>query len=240
MTHTEKAPLIHSHEALKYNSAMVALAHDLLLMKTAATDPVFKKTWAELLDIYAQFQQQVITDNKLTVACARGCAFCCSHWVEDVYSFETALIADHLRAHLSIQEREELRSRLIADEAALIELQGIMDEKLAHVNNAQLSDIDRDELLLATYYQLNRCCPLIGDTGSCTVYSLRPFTCRAYYNFSKAHYCLPEFINDTDGSPTYLLEPEEDVSTLLDELHALHNTTGKTGLRSALADLLAD
>lgn len=234
-----KAPLHLNAAALALNAEMAALAKT-LLASSPNIDGAFRETWKALLAVYAHYQQEVIADNGLKPACSRGCAWCCSHWVEDVYSFEALLIAEDLKATLGADELAALRAQLADDEKALVVLHEIMGEKLAAIPEEELSDIDRDELLLASFYQLSRPCPLLDEKSECRAYELRPLTCRAYSNFTEARFCLPSHINETSDIPTYLLEPEEDVSLLLDEVHALFDTTGTTGLRSALGKLLGD
>jgi Fe-S-cluster containining protein len=94
-------------------------------------------------------------------------------------------------------------------------------------------DIDEIDLLLGVFYQQQRPCPLLDSEGSCSIYALRPLTCRMYLSFSPPALCAPEHINEQ--AMTYLLSVNDDANRLLDALHERFiRNNGDTGLRSAL------
>ena len=91
-----------------------------------------------------------------------------------------------------------------------------MEQKLIENRvNKEVSDLDTTDLLLASYYQLERPCALLSDNGICSIYEIRPLTCRIYISFSDPHSCSAECINESN-IPTYLLDLEESASKLLD------------------------
>jgi Fe-S-cluster containining protein len=59
----------------------------------------------------------------------------------------------------------------------------------------------------------NAICPLIDpSTGGCSVYRVRPSTCRAYGVVSPRDWCWPEKVGVRDvATPMILLEPLRDV-----------------------------
>jgi Fe-S-cluster containining protein len=203
-------------------------------------DPAFRESWERILGIYERFQHVVLSDAGRNVCCAKGCSYCCNHWVEDVYFFEGAIIADHLRG-VGGDRIAEIVRRFAEDEKELARLHAIVDVRTADqalVEN--LSESDRIDLLLACYYRLRRPCVFLDDDGSCGIYAIRPLSCRMYLSFSDPSYCDPDRVDESDVH-TYLLDFEEEASALLDELHRHYDRFGNiTGLRSLLLRFLKE
>jgi Fe-S-cluster containining protein len=108
-------------------------------------------------------------------ACAAGCAFCC-HFPVGVSMAEAAAIAAHLRATLTPPEFAATRDRV---EAACRQRHG------------------RDARALAT---LRLRCPLLGADALCTVYSVRPITCRGFATTSRSA-CAASFADPDAPAP---------------------------------------
>jgi Fe-S-cluster containining protein len=90
------------------------------------------------------------------LACREGCAFCC-HIPVGARAQEVLLIADCVRSHFSTDQQTALSDRL-----------------RKHV--ATVSPLTTDE-----HHTTNISCPLL-DGSRCSVYSARPFPCRAYHS----------------------------------------------------------
>ena len=91
--------------------------------------------------------------NQPALACSGGCAACCHLYVQ-VPPGVARVMADHIAAHFSPVERDALHQRLeVAATAA------------------------RDA---ADPTKLRLRCPLLGADNRCTVYDVRPLTCRAF------------------------------------------------------------
>jgi Fe-S-cluster containining protein len=97
--------------------------------------------------------------NQPALACSGGCAACCHLYVQ-VPPGVAALMAAHIATHFSPAERNALHDRLAAAAAA--------------VNAA------------ADPAKLRLRCPLLGPDDRCTVYEVRPLTCRAFTSKSVA------------------------------------------------------
>lgn len=209
----------------------------LLLRVDSPSHPAFIAQYSAILDLFSQFQMDIIKDTEFTVSCRKGCSFCCNHWVEDVYSFEVEIIADYLKKNFP-QNIDSLIEQCQNDEYEINNLRKIIEQKLGKYGNTKEAlEIDSEELLLTTFYQLNRPCPLLLENGACLIYNVRPLTCRIYISFSDSNLCKPEFINNSDIA-TYLCDMEEDANVLLDILHKRHSKSDKSGLRSLLPDYL--
>jgi Fe-S-cluster containining protein len=90
-----------------------------------------------------------------TIACARGCGFCCSFRVA-VRADEVFLLVDHLRATREAEAVDRIRQRVV-DVAA------------------RFSRMTAERRM-----RTNAACALLED-GACSVYDVRPHTCRAHH-----------------------------------------------------------
>jgi uncharacterized protein len=111
--------------------------------------------------------------NQPLLACSSGCAACCHLYVQ-VPPGIARLMADHISAHFSPTERDALQGRLEIAAAA--------------ARNA------------ADPTKLRHRCPLLGDDNRCTVYDVRPLSCRAFTSRSVARCNDVVFGDITDGS----------------------------------------
>jgi Fe-S-cluster containining protein len=235
--HAARPNLAVPEDAQRTHRAIVDNIDWLLAQTPPVHGPDFGERWRAIMTMLARYQQQVIAATDYRAVCGRGCSACCFHWVEDVYSFEAELIAMHIRVRFA-DMIPAILERCRADEQALIALQDIVDRKLAGADDPEAAQIDSVDLLLASFYQLKRPCPLLAGDGSCGIYAVRPLTCRIYMSFSDPSFCEPEHIHD-DEIRTYLLDVEEHASQRLDRLHERYDRfDGDTGLRSLLIKLL--
>lgn len=201
-------------------------------------DSGFGQGFAAFLDLFGQYQQEMLRFNNQAVSCARGCNTCCCHWVEDTNSFEAEMIADYVRQRLP-ERVDAIVKRCESDERCLAYLDSIVELKLPESESgAGDGPFDPVDVLLAAFYQFRRQCPFIGENGDCVIYPVRPLTCRIYVSFADPTWCEPDQING-DRLATYLLDMEEEANDLLDTLHFKYNRYGDdTGLRSLVAKYL--
>jgi Fe-S-cluster containining protein len=97
--------------------------------------------------------------NQPAMACSSGCAACCHLYVQ-VPPGTAAVMAGHIAAHFTPADREALRERLTVAAAAAREAP------------------DPTRLRLR--------CPLLGRDDRCSVYEVRPLSCRAFTSRSVA------------------------------------------------------
>ncbi|HMN46009.1 MAG TPA: YkgJ family cysteine cluster protein [Povalibacter sp.] len=90
-----------------------------------------------------------------TLACKDGCAWCC-HFTVDVRAAEVFRILDFVAAHFTHDQRERLRQEVFVNGAEV----------------APLSDMER--------MRRTAKCPFL-EAGRCTIYAVRPQTCRNYH-----------------------------------------------------------
>jgi len=99
----------------------------------------------------ASFRDHV--PNQPASACASGCAACCHLYVQ-VPPGTAALMAAHIASRFTSAQRDALHERLVIAAAAAASID------------------DRTRLRLR--------CPLLGNDDRCTVYEVRPLSCRAF------------------------------------------------------------
>lgn len=111
--------------------------------------------------------------NQPPLACSSGCAACCHLYVQ-VPPGIARMMADHIAARFSPAERDALHGRL---EIAATAVRDAADPtKLRHR------------------------CALLGDDNRCTVYDVRPLSCRAFTSRSVARCNDIVFGDIADGS----------------------------------------
>jgi len=197
-------------------------------------DPAFVQSYAAVLDLFESFQKKIIAASAYRVTCKKHCPLCCYHWVADVYSFEAAIIADHINRHLP-HKIPGLCAAMREDAALLQTLDELLDERvLKDAAPHTLESLDRDDMLLEGFYQLRRPCPLLDERGACSIYPLRPMSCRSYISFSDPLLCDPDTIYYREAL-TCLCTLEQDADLLLEELHGRYDQCDfDTSLRTLL------
>jgi Fe-S-cluster containining protein len=219
-------------EAVRMHTEIVTGLHE--VEKAAfesCLEPEFIRRYFEVLDLFEKYQKVVVNASEYTVSCRRGCSHCCYHWVEDVNSFEAQIIAQYVTKHLS-HKIETIVEQCREDEKLLTHIENLTLEKIAHGNQA--AGLDHIDLVLSVFYQMKKSCPLLLESGVCSIYRVRPLTCRIYMSFSDTVLCDPQY-QDQDDTPNYLLNLEEEASDILDRLHFKYQKfQGDSGLRSQL------
>ena len=181
-------------------------------------DKRFVGRYREILTLFSRYQKKVLAGYPLKVRCGKNCGICCNHWPEDTYSFEVQYIADYLKKRRS-RDIDRITKVLQADVQRLDRIKKAVSARLTDPEErAAVGDIDPYDVALSGFYQMNRPCPLLDRNGSCSIYAIRPFTCRVYVSFSSPELCRPGRILD-GKTMTYLLDLEKDTSELFDRLH---------------------
>ncbi|MCD6526555.1 MAG: YkgJ family cysteine cluster protein [Desulfuromonas sp.] len=121
------------------------------------------------LDQINQLCQGEFTAKGGTVHCTKGCGGCCN-----------------LNVHCSFIEVLAIAAKLTEPQRALL---------AAHAEQLQQLAADCDDLktfLRRSRQQMGNC-PFLDDTGSCSIYPLRPLSCRALLSTKEPHYCRLDF-----------------------------------------------
>lgn len=118
--------------------------------------PEFDRAAQRALTYFDALNEEIVEQRQLVLACRAGCGVCCSLRV-DVFAHEVFLMAHHVRAYFSPEERASLMARLERHAAAVTPL-----TPFEHATT-------------------NIQCPLLID-GRCSVYSVRPHSCRRHHS----------------------------------------------------------
>ncbi|MDG5814240.1 YkgJ family cysteine cluster protein [Chitinispirillales bacterium ANBcel5] len=191
----------------------------------------FKDSFDHILKLFDLYQKLVVENHSDNKTCYKGCQWCCYHWVEDVNSFEAQIIAQYIRNTIP-HKIEQIKEQCVSDIECIQNLDSLVSDKIAEENLGD--EFDPTFLLLSSFYQLKRPCPLLEKDGLCSIYPVRPLTCRVYMSFSDPGRCKPGHINDSD-IPTYILDLEEEANEIIDSLHfKFQRFEDDTSLRSLL------
>lgn len=200
----------------------------------------FRRLYLKAMKLYDDYQNESVAASGDLLACREGCWICCCHYPEDVYSFEAAIIASHVK-ELPAETKARIEASCEKAVYRFERLKEIVREKLSLEEYKSLSEeSDPDEILLNSYYRLRNRCPFLDDTDRCAIYRIRPLTCRAYINLGDPSVCPPEMINETDTA-TYILDLDDEANGILDELHVRYGKyPGDTALCSLVLKYLSE
>ena len=129
----------------------------------------------------ADLQHEVIARESVSVACARGCSYCC-HLRVEIRPHEAFVLAHHVQTKLGSDARARALEKI--------------DDNLARLA----------ALTPAQHIRAGIPCALLHD-GICSVYDARPAACRKYYSISLM-VCRDAF-NDTAAPLTGEIENEQ-------------------------------
>ncbi len=198
-------------------------------------NPSFLEFYNEFLSLFDSYLYEFIQGVNAPVSCSKGCAHCCNHWVEDVYSFEAEIIADYVKKNQP-ENIDPILEACFSDIEQYNLIDELVNEKIGQ--NAECKELDPVDLILTCFYQMNRPCPFLNERGECSIYSVRPLTCRKFINLSHPSLCRPENI-DEEITATCLLDIKDDSVLILEDLHQKFSRYGNdTGLRSLIRKYL--
>jgi Fe-S-cluster containining protein len=232
MTPAAKELLAIPDDAAGIHSEIVNLLNQLETANCpSCLDQEFKLHYFKILELFELYQNVIVKNSQYSSGCKRGCSSCCNHWVEDVNSFEAEIIVEYIRKYYPDRIRDII-DQCKEDVRLLNHIEELTLKKIDTCDTEKT--IDHIDLVLSVFYQMKKPCPLISDTGACSIYTVRPLTCRIYMSFSDAALCNPEY-QDQENIATYLLNLEENANTILDRLHFRYQRfAGESGLRSLL------
>lgn len=129
----------------------------------------------------AALQADVVREGNVSIACTRGCSYCC-HLRVEIRPHDAFVLAQHVRTRLDASQRARLLVRL--------------DDNLRRI-----SRLSREEHVRAGIP-----CALL-ENDACSAYEARPATCRKYHSVSVTT-CRDAF-NDTSAPLTGEIEHEQ-------------------------------
>lgn len=178
--------------------------------------------------LFGLYLEAVLPQQPRPIQCRPACGNCCHHYPMSVEPFELLSLYSVFRQRddlLDIMEACQQRSSLFSrffekrlkertDEAAngFIGRQPAMDDE----------DFAEDRAL-HDYFREWKPCPFSDKVGDCSVYPLRPVSCRMYFSETDPKYCTPEHLQtpENDSYIVYLPDSIEDAVYGISEHYSL-------------------
>jgi Fe-S-cluster containining protein len=229
-----KDPIV-TKKAKSIEKQIFVLLRDLINSKyPSCLQKEFRIKWNNILNLFDKYQKEILSCYPLKVTCKKNCGICCNHWPEDTYSFEVIYIAEYLKKQRK-SEIEKIKNILRDDILCLKNIKKTIKKKFEALKVSQTyKNIDLYDVALFSFYQFNRPCPLLDKNGSCSIYKIRPLTCRVYVSFSPPKYCSPNRILG-NKTLTFLLDIKKEPYNLFDRLNFMYDFfDGNTAFREML------
>jgi len=197
--------------------------------------PFVRKFTREYHRLFAQYLDAVLPQQPRPIQCRPACGNCCHHYPMSVEPFELLTLYSDLRGRndlLDIMEACQVRSSLFSKffERRREEALQRQDSAAAEGENtpdgaADHMDIDdyAEDRALHDYFGAWNPCPFSDKVGDCTVYPLRPVSCRMYFSETDPKFCTPEHLQtpENDSYIVYLPDSVEDAVYGISEHYAL-------------------
>ena len=132
---------------------------------------VCEQLYSSIDQLNGSFTSQCIRKN-LSIACKKGCSFCCNQSVF-VVPYEVFYIMQYMELNIPADMNDGIR-------------------EAATIKNNRTGKMKMQQLL-----HNEDACPLLDDEGQCIVYDARPMACRIYLS-SDVSTCRNDFENPDD------------------------------------------
>lgn len=185
---------------------------------------VFTQEYHRLFGLYLD---AVLPQQPRPIQCRPACGNCCHHYPMSVEPFELLSLYSAFRQRddlLNIMEACQQRSSLFSGF-----FKKRLDEGEAKKEKGECSDPSMDieeyaeDQALHDYFSAWKPCPFSDKAGDCSVYPLRPVSCRMYFSETDPRFCTPEHLQtpDNDSYIVYLPDSIEDAVYGISEHYSL-------------------
>ena len=181
----------------------------------------------EYHEAFAGYLSAILPQQPRPIQCRPACGNCCHHYPMSVEPFELISLYSELRKRddlLSIMEACQVRSTLFKKIYEQNKLQNEQEHVITKsVGNEDDFDDKAEDEALHQYFAAWKPCPFSNGVGDCTVYPLRPVSCRMYFSETDPKFCTPEHLRtpDNDSYIVYLPDHIEDAVYGISEHYAL-------------------
>ena len=190
--------------------------------------PKIKVFTREYHKLFSQYLDAVLPQQPRPIQCRPACGNCCHHYPMSVEPFELLTLYSDLRGRndlLNIMEACQVRASLFSKlfVTRREEAEKNQDEcKLGESGPMDLDDLAEDKAL-HDYFSRWQPCPFSDKVGDCTVYPLRPVSCRMYFSETDPKFCTPEHLQtpENDSYIVYLPDGIEDAVYGISEHYTL-------------------
>lgn len=135
-----------------------------------------------LKEFYTLIDKEI---NSFPKVCKKGCFACCYQPIE-LLSFEQATLADFIKNKMSDEQRESIKTKTSV-------WLDFFDENTSNVESLSVEEAFVDFRYRAEGIPFP--CPLLSD-GKCSVYAVRPLTCRTHFVNDDKKYCEQDKLRD--------------------------------------------
>ena len=190
--------------------------------------PLIREFTREYHRLFSEYLEAVLPQQPRPIQCRPACGNCCHHYPMSVEPFELLTLYGDLRGRndlLDIMEacqvRSSLFSRMFESRRTEAEKGEIADGE-GQGSQMDLDDYAEDKAL-HDYFAAWKPCPFSDKAGDCTVYPLRPVSCRMYFSETDPKFCTPEHLQtpENDSYIVYLPDSIEDAVYGISEHYVL-------------------
>jgi Fe-S-cluster containining protein len=190
--------------------------------------PLIREFTREYHRLFSEYLDAVLPQQPRPIQCRPACGNCCHHYPMSVEPFELLTLYGDLRGRndlLDIMEACQVRSSLFSRmfESRRTEAEkGEVADGEGQGSQMDLDDYAEDKAL-HDYFAAWKPCPFSDKAGDCTVYPLRPVSCRMYFSETDPKFCTPEHLQtpENDSYIVYLPDSIEDAVYGISEHYAL-------------------
>ncbi|MBR4560176.1 MAG: YkgJ family cysteine cluster protein [Fibrobacter sp.] len=188
--------------------------------------PLIRNFTREYHRLFSEYLDAVLPQQPRPIQCRPACGNCCHHYPMSVEPFELLTLYGDLRGRtdlLDIMEACQVRSSLFSKffEDRRVEAEA----KQAEGDSSCKMDVDdeAEDKALHDYFSAWNPCPFSDKKGDCTVYPLRPVSCRMYFSETDPKFCTPEHLQtpENDSYIVYLPDAIEDAVYGISEHYSL-------------------
>ena len=190
--------------------------------------PLIREFTREYHRLFSEYLDAVLPQQPRPIQCRPACGNCCHHYPMSVEPFELLTLYGDLRGRndlLDIMEACQVRSSLFSRmfESRRMEAEkGEIADGEGQGSQMDLDDYAEDKAL-HDYFAAWKPCPFSDKAGDCTVYPLRPVSCRMYFCETDPKFCTPEHLQtpENDSYIVYLPDSIEDAVYCISEHYSL-------------------
>lgn len=145
-------------------------------------------------EAFAEYLAAVLPQQPRPVQCRPACGNCCHHYPMSVEPFELIYLYCNLR------KRDDLLEIMEACQARSSTFDRLYATRFETVG----SEDEAEDLALHDYFAQWKPCPFSDKAGDCSIYPLRPVSCRMYFSETSPDFCKPEFLQ-TEKNESYIV-----------------------------------
>jgi Fe-S-cluster containining protein len=170
-------------------------------------------------DTYDRFLQEVIERENLRITCGQSCPACCHVVPCGLEPLEIIEIYDQIR------QWPDFESFIRAAGATMSSFQKVLQASAQTGKTPIKSNSEAFRRASSDFYLLRIPCIFLNQKrGTCRIYEIRPFICRAVFSLSDAAYCDPKHPGFALRA-LEVIEPVDEINFVLLETHAIIGTS---------------